>query len=112
MVAEELGIHDVNSLARTCRGMRKLLVQFMYRYAKDSRTKGGRPYFLLAVDDGNLAAAKPFVEVGASVNMTDRVTFPETAIHSCWHFAHVEIAELLIDKGINVSAVDRVGYTA
>ena len=42
--------------------------------------------------------------------MTDTVTnLPETAIHSFANFGHVEITEFLIDKGINVSVVDRVG---
>ena len=113
MFAEELETHDVNALARTCREMNELLARFVYLLAKDSRAEGGRPYFLLAVDDGNLAAVERFVEVGASVNMTDTVTrLPTTAIHSCAHFGHVEIAEFLIDKGINVSAVDRVGRGA
>ena len=110
MFAEELGTHDVNALASTSREMNMLLVRLMYLRAKDSTTKRGRPYFLLAVDEGNLRAVEQFIEVGALVNMTDNVTsLPETAIHSCAYFGHVEIAELLIDTGINVSAVDRFG---
>ena len=113
MFADELGIHHVNALASTCREMNKLLTQFMYRRAKDSTTKCGRPYFLSAVDDGNLTAVERFIEVGASVNMKDPVTIlPDTAIHSCAYFGHVEIAEFLIDKGIDVSAVDRLGRLA
>ena len=74
--------------------MNKLLVRFIYRRAKDSRTKSGRSYFLLAVGDGNLTAVERFLKLGYSVNMTDMVTdLPETAIHSCAHFGHVEIAE-------------------
>ena len=113
MFAEELGTPDVNALATTSREMNKLLVRFLYQSAKDSRTKRGRPYFLLAVDDGNLMAVERFVKVGALVNMTDTVTdLPETALHSCAYFGHVEIAEFLIDKGeTNVSAVDRLGDT-
>ena len=110
MFAEELGIYDIKALATTCREMNKLLTPFMYRRAKDSKTKDGRPYFLLAVDHGNLAEVKRFVEVGASVNMTDTVTqSPVTAIHSCATFGHVEIAKFLIEMGSTVSAVDSLG---
>ena len=113
MFADGLGIHDVNALARTCREMNELLVRFLYYRAKDSTTKWGTPYFLSAVNDGNLAAVGQFIEVGASVNMTCiGCRIAETAIHSCAYFGRVEIAEFLIDKGINVSAVDFFGRTA
>ena len=113
MFAEELGIHDVDALARTCQAMNAVLARIVYRRAKDSRTEWGRPYFLLAVDDGNLAAVERFIMVGALVNMTDTDThLSETAIHSCAHFGRVEMAEFLIDKGINVSAFDNFGDTA
>ena len=113
VIAEELETHDINALATTCREMNKLLVRFMYSSAKTSTTKRGRSYFLLAVDHGNLTAVERFIEVGASVNTTDMTTArPATAIHSCAHFGHVEIAEFLIAKGVNVSAVDRLGRGA
>ena len=80
----EFGTHDVNTLARTCREMNNPLVPFMYRRAKNSTTKWGRPYFLLAVDNGNLTGVERFIEVSASVNMADMVTDqPQTGIHSC-----------------------------
>ena len=113
LFAEELGIHDINALARTCRKMNEVLARFVYCRAKDLRTKWGRPYFLLAVDDGNLVAVEQFIEVGASVNMMDKVShLPGTAIHCCAHFGHLEMAKFLIDKGINVLAFDKFGDTA
>ena len=103
MFAEELRIHDVNALARTCRAMNELLTRFMYSRFRKSRTKQRRPYFLLAVDDGNLAAVERFLDVGALMGITDTVHFLlPTALHSCAHFGHVEILELLIDRGIEV----------
>ena len=113
MFADKLETHDVSTLASTCREMNNLLLRFMYRRAKDSTAECGRSYFLLAVDVGNLTAVERFIEVGASVNMTDRIMgFPETAIHSCAYYGHVEIAEFLINKGIDVSFVDSVGNRA
>ena len=113
MFAEELGTHDVNALARTCWEMSMLLVQFMYLRAKDSRTKWGRLYLLLAVDHDNWAAVKRFNEVGAWVNMTDTVTgLPETAMHRCAHFGHLEVAIFLIGMGADALAVDFFGNTA
>ena len=110
-VADKLGIHDVTALARTCRGTNELLGRIVYLRAKDSRTIRGRPYFLQAVDDGNLAAVERFVAAGASVNMTDIVTdLPETAMLSCAHFGHVEIAVFLVTKGIDVSTVSIEGH--
>ena len=111
MLAEELAIHDLNALARTCRLMNEVLTRLMYGRAKDLREPwSNRPYFLQAVDDGNLTAVERFVGVGADVDMTDTVTpLPETAIHSCAHFGHVEMAAFLIGKGIDVSAVEEEG---
>ena len=110
MVADKLGIHDVIALARTCRVTNGVLGRIVYLRAKDSTSIRGRPYFLQAVDDGNLAAVERFVEAGAALNMTDVVTrLPGTAIHSCAYFGHVEMAVFLIDKGIDVSAVDYFG---
>ena len=113
LVAEELGIHDVIALVRTCRETNELFTRFIYGRVKDLRVRRdgiGRPYFLLAVDDGNLAAVERFVEAGASVNMTNHIAcFRETAIHTCAYYGHVEIAEFLIRKGVDVSAADWVG---
>ena len=59
------------------------------------------------VDSGNLAAVERFVEVGVSLNVTDTVTgLPETALQSALHIGRTEIMKFLIDKGVNVSAVD------
>ena len=114
MLAEELGIHDLNSLVRTSREMNQYLTRFMYRRARTLTEKwGDRPYFLLAVDQGNLAAVERFVEAGADVNMTDKNSpFWWTAIHSCAHYGRVKIAEFLIGKGLNVSAVMEGGRGA
>ena len=114
MFGDELRIHDLNALVRTCREMNELLTRFMYRRAATlNKTRRNRPYFLLAVDDGNLTAVKQFLEVGADVNMTDKVTcYLGTAIHSCAHFGHVKMAEFLIEKGSNVSAVVEDGRGA
>ena len=114
MLAEELGIHDVNALARTCREMNELLTWYMYRRARSLKVKWyDRPYFLLAVDQGNLEAVERFVEAGADVNMTDKISpLRGTAIHSCAHLGRVKIAEFLIGKGLNVSAVMEDGRGA
>ena len=64
----------------------------------------------MAVDDGNLTAVERFLKVGSSMGVADTVTdLSQTAIHSCAHFGPAEIVEFLIDKGINVSPVERFG---
>ena len=110
MVAEELAIHDLNVLARTSREMNELFTRFMYRRAGGlTKSWKDRPYFFLAIDNGNLAAVERFVEAGVSVDMADMCAYPETAIHTCAHNGHVEIAEFLIAEGVNVLAAGRTG---
>jgi hypothetical protein len=57
---------------------------------------------LLVVDRCNATAVRQFIEVGASMEITDPKNDPTaTALHSCILIG--EIAQLLIDNGVKVS---------
>jgi ankyrin repeat protein len=114
LFADCLDVHDINSLARTSRAEKRLLTPYMYRCAKDLRSRGGygMPYFLLAVKAGNLTAVKHFIEVGTSVNMSDPTndSLP-TALHRCVKKGYMEMAQLLIQHGVDMSPVNDYGHT-
>jgi ankyrin repeat protein len=67
---------------------------------------------LLAVKAGNLTAVRHFIEVGTSVNMSDPTedTIP-TALHRCVKEGYIEMAQLLIQHGVNMSPVNHFGHT-
>jgi ankyrin repeat protein len=112
MFADNLGLHDVNALARTSSTANRLLTPYIYLRAKHLRTIYGRPYFLQAVDAGNLTAVRKFIEVGCSVNVMDAGhVHLSTAIHSCVARGDLAIAELLVHNGANLSATNRFGAT-
>jgi hypothetical protein len=112
MVADCLNLHDINSLVRTSRAENRLLTPYMYRRAKDLESRYGRPYFFEAVDAGNLNAVRHFIEVGTSVNMSHTAgCLRQTALHSCVQDGNIEIARLLIQHGVNMSAVNHCGWT-
>jgi hypothetical protein len=70
------------------------------------------PYFLLAVKAGNLTAVRHFIEVGTSVNMSGPTEgFFPTALHRCVREGYIEMAQLLIQHGVNMSPVNDVGHT-
>jgi hypothetical protein len=84
MFADCLDIDDINTLVRTSWAIIRLFTQYMYRRAKDRYSGGGRPYFLRAADTGNLTAVTNFIEVGASVIMSDTMdSVCSTALHTC-----------------------------
>jgi hypothetical protein len=57
---------------------------------------------LLAVDRCNMTAVRQFIEVGASIEITVPEDGPTaTALHSC--VLTREIAQLLIDNGVEIS---------
>jgi ankyrin repeat protein len=113
MFADQLELVDVNALARTSRALHMLLSRYIYRRAKSLVTRKGRPFFLVAADRGNLTAVKRFIEVGTNVNLRDSdKTRMQTALHSCAHFGHIGTAQLLIQAGADVLAVDQYGCTA
>jgi hypothetical protein len=114
MFADCLDLDDINTLVRTTRALNWLLIPYMYWRAKDlgSRYEYGRPYFLQAVKAGNLAAVRHFIEVGTSVNMSypaDR--FETTALHRCVCGGYIEMAQLLIQHGVNLSPINDFGDT-
>jgi ankyrin repeat protein len=112
MFADCLDLDDINTLVRTTRALNRLLTPYMYRCAKDLVSKCGRPYFLRAVTAGNLTAVKHFIEVGTSVNMSDPTDlYHPTALHSCVEGGYIEMAQLLIQHGVNMSPVNRLGET-
>jgi ankyrin repeat protein len=113
MFADQLEFVDVNALARTSRALYMLLSKYIYRRAKSLVTRKGRPFFLVAADLGNLTAVKQFIEAGTSVNLrdSDQTRMP-TALHSCAYFGHMATAQLLIQSGADVTAVDKDGRTA
>jgi ankyrin repeat protein len=104
MLADNLELVDINALARTSQAVNQLLTPYMYRRAKDLRTRNGRPYFLRAVDSGNVAAVRRFIEVGTSVDLRDhgRYTTP-TALHICVETGDIPTAQVLIQNGVNIS---------
>ena len=115
MFADELGYRDITTLLRTCRSVNALLTPFMYRRLKKLRGEGGRWNFLLAVDDGNLAAVEQFVAVGVSVNMTDDLAdvnhngcWP-TALHVAATRGNAQMVQRLLDLGADLDAVDWTG---
>jgi ankyrin repeat protein len=58
---------------------------------------------LLVVDRCNATAVRQFIEVGASMEITDPKNDPTaTALHSCVLTGDVEIAQLLIEIGVKV----------
>jgi ankyrin repeat protein len=137
MFADYLDVHDINSLARTSRAEKRLLTPYMYRRARDLDSSDWRaffmqvfewsdlpcfgeavesidlrPYFMRAVDANNLTAVRHFIAVGTSVNTSDPTDdFIPTALHSCVAGGYIEMAQLLIQHGVNVSAVNDSGET-
>jgi ankyrin repeat protein len=118
MFADYLDLNDINTLVRTTRALNQLLTPFMYRFAKDLNSRDGRPYFLEAVDLGNLTAVSHFIEVGTSVNMSDPMErlrpmerVRPTALHSCVLDDNIDLARLLIQHGVNMSPKNRFGWT-
>jgi ankyrin repeat protein len=114
MFADCLDLYDINTLVRTSRALNRLLTPYMYRCAKDlvSKCGYGRPYFLRAVEAGNLTAVRHFIEVGTSVNMSDPTEdLISTALHRCVREGYIEMAQLLIQHGVNISSVDSFGLT-
>jgi ankyrin repeat protein len=113
MFADRLEVVDVNALARTSRALHMLLSRYIYRRAKSLVTTKGRPFFLVAADLGNVTAVKQFIEVGTSANLRDSdQTRIQTALHSCALFGHMAAAQLLIEAGADILAVDKSGRTA
>jgi ankyrin repeat protein len=114
MLADRLDLADVSTLVRTTRALNLLLAQYIYRRAKDlrSRNQYGKPYFLRAVAANNLTAVKDFIEVGASVDMRDPTdNFLPTALHRCVWEGYIGMAQLLIQHGVNMSPVSCRGET-
>jgi ankyrin repeat protein len=114
MFADCLDVNDINALVRTTRALNGLLTPYIYRRAKDRRSRDvyGKPYFLRAVDTDNLAAVRHFIEVGTSVNMSDPTdAFFPTALHRCVSEGYIEMARLLIQHGVNMSPVNDFGET-
>jgi hypothetical protein len=114
MFADCLDLDDINTLVRTTRALNRLLTPYMYRRAKDAPPGHWYrvPYLLRAVEANNLTAVRHFIEVGTSVNMGDPTAmFHPSALHICvWH-EYIEMAQLLIQHGVNMSPVDSFGYT-
>jgi ankyrin repeat protein len=112
-IADNLGLDDINALARTSRALNCLLTPYMYLRAKNLRTRRGRPYFLLAIDGGYHTAVNQFIEAGTSVDMRDNEHYClATSLHSCVERGDIATAQLLIHSGVNLSAVNRFGATA
>jgi ankyrin repeat protein len=112
MFADCLDVHDINSLARTSRAEKRLLTPYLYRRARDLESSNWRPYFIEAIDAGNLTAVRHFIAVGTSVNTSDPTDdmFP-TALHRCVSEGYIEIAQLLIQHGVDMSPVNYFGHT-
>jgi ankyrin repeat protein len=112
MFADCLALDDINTLVRTTWALNRLLTPYMYRRSKDLESWSGRPYFLQAVNAGNLTAVRHFIEAGASVNMNDPTElFLPTALHRCVLEGYIEVAQLLIQHGINISPGNHFGVT-
>jgi ankyrin repeat protein len=112
MFADCLDLHDISTLVRTTRALNRLLTPYLYQHAKDLESRDGKPYFLEAVDAGNLAAVRRFIEVGTSINMRDPTPGDRaTALHSCVRDGNIQIAQLLIQHGVNMSPVNYSGHT-
>jgi ankyrin repeat protein len=60
-----------------------------------------------AVDAGNLTTVRHFIAVGTSVSMEEPMEYPcPTALHKCVRGGYIEIAQLLIQHGVNISPVN------
>jgi hypothetical protein len=109
-IIDSLDLEDINSLVCTSRAENRLLTPYMYRHAKDLKSRYARPCILRAVDGGNFTALRQFIEVGTSINMSDRrVPCLPTSLHSCAKYGNVAIAQLLVQNGVEISAVNKVG---
>jgi ankyrin repeat protein len=114
MFADCLDLDDINTLVRTTRALNRLLTLYMYRLAKDLRSRNSNrwPYFLRAVDAGNLTAVRHFIEVGTSVNMSFPADeFDTTALHRCVRKGYVGMARLLIQHGVDTSPGNYFAHT-
>jgi ankyrin repeat protein len=112
MFADCLDLHDISTLVRTTRALNRLLTPYLYRRAKDLKSRHGRPYFLKAVDAGNVTAVRHFIKVGTSVNMSHMSEYLRpTALHCCVQDGDIEIAQLLIQHGVNMSPENYFGDT-
>jgi hypothetical protein len=112
MFADCLDVDDINSLARTSRAENRLLTTYMYRRARDLCSSDERPYFLKAVKAGNLTAVRHFIAVGTSVNTSDPREYRiPTALHRCVREGYIEMAQLLIQHGVDMSPVNDYGHT-
>jgi ankyrin repeat protein len=114
MFADCLDLDDINTLVRTTRALNQLLTPYMYRRAKDLRSRNPNrwPYFLWAVDAGNLTAVRHFIDVGTSVNMSYPADqLDTTALHICVRKGYVEMTRLLIQHSVNMSPVNNFGHT-
>jgi hypothetical protein len=112
MFADHLGVGDINALMRTSHSVNRILARYIYRRAKHIRSRNGRPYFLEAVDAGNIPAVNNFIEARASVNVCD--TFEDsrpTSLHSCVARGDIAMAQLLLQNGANVYATNQYGIT-
>jgi ankyrin repeat protein len=110
--ADNLGLRDIHALVRTSRALNRLMTPYMYRLAKQLRTRSGRPYFLRAVDTGNLTAVRQFIDVGTSVDMMDTQHLNlSTALHTCVDNRDIATARLLVENGVNLSAENSFGET-
>jgi ankyrin repeat protein len=111
MFGDNLVVHDINTLSRTSQELYWLFTPYLYRRAMHLRAVTARPYFLVAVDSGNHVAINKFLAVGTSVDMRHDEHRLATSLHSSAVRGDIGTAKLLIQKGIDVSAINLVGET-
>jgi hypothetical protein len=110
--ADYLGLRDIDALVRTCQAVNRILTPYIYCRAKHLRIRGGRPFFLLAVDASNMTAVRRFIEVGASVNIRDTMKdLRPTSLHSCVARSDIAMAQLMIENGASLNADNLYGIT-
>jgi ankyrin repeat protein len=114
MIADLLEFKYIPVLCRTCSAWNQALAQYKFYRAKELKSsRFQRPYFLRAVDSGNLPAVEEFIEAGASVDMFDKKDYNcPTALHSCVKLGRTDIAKLLLRHGVNLSPVNGNEFTA
>jgi hypothetical protein len=107
MFADNLGLNDVRALANTSRAVNRVLTPYMYLRARHLLTSQGRPYFLRAVDTGNIIAVRHFIDIGISADIRDNVDHRlTTSLHSSVQRGDLATAQLLIGSGVNLSEVN------
>jgi ankyrin repeat protein len=98
--ADFIGEFDIFSLARHSRAV-ELENLLLKGVDPDSKDNNGNTILLVAAQNGNKRIAKLALRYGAQINMFN--TMGNTALHFCYEYNYIELADYLISKGANLN---------